>query len=136
MIFGIGTDIARTERFKKWINDPEMIQRFFNTKEISDSKNEGYLCGHYAKRFAAKEAFSKALGTGLTGLELKDICVINNETGKPEFELTDTALDKIRKLAGNNYKIHLTLSDEKEYAVAFVVIEITGEESDHDVQKH
>ena len=70
MIFGIGTDIAKVSRFEKWVRSPEMIQRFFNECEIVHveedfvEKRLQFLCEHYAARFAAKEAFAKALGTG------------------------------------------------------------------------
>ncbi len=123
MIFGIGTDIVKVSRFEKWIKDPLMIDRFFNENEKTDSKKVSFLCNHYAKRFAAKEAFSKALGTGLSGFELKDVWVENNSLGKPELKFGPTAQKKIDEIIGKYVKIHITLSDEKEYALAFVVIE-------------
>ena len=89
MIFGIGTDIAETKRFEKWINNPEMISRFFNSKEINFTGTLASRCQHLAARFAAKEAFSKALGTGLI-YDLKDSYIINNDLGKPELILEST----------------------------------------------
>lgn len=123
MIFGVGTDIVKVSRFEKWVEEPFMIDRFFNEKEKSDSSNKSFLCNHYAKRFAAKEAFSKALGTGLSGFELKDVWVENNSLGKPELKFGATAQKKIDAIIGKDVKIHITLSDEKEYAIAFVIIE-------------
>ena len=82
MIFGNGIDICQVSRFRKWIIDGNLIERYFNEKEFS-IKTDGDLTDrqlsamsqHYAARFAAKEAFSKALGTGLVGFELKDVYV-------------------------------------------------------------
>ena len=124
MIFGIGTDIAETKRFEKWINNPEMISRFFNSKEINFTGTLASRCQHLAARFAAKEAFSKALGTGLI-YDLKDSYIINNDLGKPELILENTAKELFEKYCGKyeDYKIHISLSHEKEYATAFVVIE-------------
>ena len=73
MIAGIGTDIAEVKRFEKWVQNPEMLERFFNEKEMSSAKSEAARCQHYAVRFAAKEAFSKALGTGISGFSLKEV---------------------------------------------------------------
>ena len=83
MIAGIGTDIADVRRFKKWVENPEMLDRFFNDKERSSAKSLSALCQHYAARFAAKEAFSKALGTGLAGFSLKEVYITNDGEGKP-----------------------------------------------------
>ena len=75
MIFGIGTDIVAVSRFEKWVKTPYMIHRFFNEKELFVGKSTAAACQHYAARFAVKEAFSKALGTGLVGFELKDVFI-------------------------------------------------------------
>ncbi len=132
MIFGTGCDIAKISRFEKWVASEDMIPRFFNEAEMVSSGNKNFLCAHYAKRFAAKEAFSKALGTGFAGLELKDFWIENNEAGRPEMKFGTKTAGKLESLAGKNYKVHVTLSDEREYAVAFVVIE-KGEDNNHDV---
>ncbi|MCI6321692.1 4'-phosphopantetheinyl transferase superfamily protein, partial [Treponema porcinum] len=73
MIFGTGVDITDVRRFKKWVEQPELIDRFFNPLEKSSGKSISAQCQHYAARFAAKEAFSKALGTGIRDFELKDV---------------------------------------------------------------
>lgn len=121
MIYGIGTDIAEVKRFKKWINNPDMINRFFNEQEKSSGKSEDALCQHYAARFAAKEAFSKALGTGLV-FDLKDVFVTKNEDGKP-FLSVQNLVKKMLEEKCCNPVVHLSISHEKEYATAFVVIE-------------
>lgn len=128
MIFGIGTDIAEVSRFQKWVLRPEMTERFFNEKEICEKSVSSVpaLCRHYAARFAAKEAFSKALGTGLFPLKLKEICVLKDDSGKPYFEFGDSVKKIIREKISGRYSVHLTLSHEKEYAVAFVIIEKIG----------
>ena len=127
MIFGIGTDIVETKRFKKWVKNPEILKRFFTPEEqysgdVSDKRHENSICQHYAVRFAAKEAFSKALGTGILGFELKDIYIEKNTEGKPSMVLKNKALKLLNERCGNA-NIFVSLSHEKEYATAFVVIE-------------
>ncbi len=129
MIYGIGCDIAKVSRFEKWVKNPELINRFFNGCEIIKSEGEGekkmqFLCEHYASRFAAKEAFSKALGTGFTNLELSDFGLKKNENGKPEFFFGSKTADIIERRCGKNAKVQISISHEKEFAVSFVVIEI------------
>ena len=125
MIYGNGIDIAKVARFEKWIKDKKMISRFFNPEEciVSEGKNINRVCEHYAARFAAKEAFVKALGTGFTGVELKRFWVSKDENGKPYMKLDDKMSDFVKKRVGNNFNIHLSLSHEAEYAVASVIIE-------------
>lgn len=122
MIFGIGTDIAQVSRFQKWVKNPEMLERFFNEKECSAAGSEAAQCQHYAARFAAKEAFSKALGTGISGFGLQEVYVTNNEEGKPFLNVEGAALSLLKERCGD-CNIFLSLSHEKEYAVAFVIIE-------------
>lgn len=122
MIFGIGTDIVDCTRMEKWIHDNSKLNRFFNQKEIISSTNDQKLIEHYASRFAAKEAFVKAMGTGFSDFELKDIYVVKDSLGKPILEVENKALDALKKRC-QNFNIHLSLSHEKNYAVAFVVIE-------------
>ena len=123
MIYGIGTDISEVKRFKKWLENPSMIQRFFNDKEIFNGEaNDERKLQHYAARFSAKEAFVKALGTGFKNFSLKEIYVTKDIEGKPFINVTGNA-EKILKERCGNCSMNLTLSHEKEYAVAFVVIE-------------
>lgn len=123
MIFGIGTDIAQVNRFEKWVKNPQMFMRFFNSAEIMEKGSVGAKCQHYAARFAAKEAFSKALGTGIAGFELKEVFIQNDQLGKPELKVEGKALELLKERAGNDFCLHVSLSHEKEYALAFVVIE-------------
>lgn len=122
MICGIGTDITEVKRFQKWIKDPQMIERFFNKNEIKENGTDSSRCQHYAVRFAAKEAFSKALGTGIIGFELKDVYIKNDNEGKPYLIIEKSAEKLVREKYGE-CKLHVSLSHEKEYAIAFVIIE-------------
>lgn len=130
MIFGIGCDIAKVSRFEKWVRNPEMLRRFFNECELLKIADESeaekkmqFLCEHYASRFAAKEAFSKALGTGFTALKLGDFGIKKNENGKPDFFFGKKTLAVIEKMCGKNAKVFVSISHEKEFAVSYVVIE-------------
>ena len=122
MIAGIGTDITEVGRFEKWVKNPEMLERFFNEKECGFSGSIASQCQHYAARFAAKEAFSKALGTGITGFNLKEVYITKDSEGKPLLNIEGEALSIMKERLGecNSY---VSLSHEKEYAVAFVVLE-------------
>ena len=122
MIIGIGVDISKVSRFEKWVKDEKMIPRFFNAAEINNSRSIQSACEHYAARFAAKEAFGKALGVGLAGYDMKDIYIVNDEKGRPELKVENKAKDLLESKCENPI-IHVSLSHEKEYATAFVVIE-------------
>ena len=122
MICGIGTDIAEVKRFEKWVRNQDMIERFFNEKERSSAKSESARCQHYAVRFAAKEAFSKALGTGISGFSLKEVYITNNSEGAPLLNIEGAALSLMKERLGD-CKAFVSLSHEKEYALAFVVLE-------------
>ena len=122
MIAGIGTDIADVRRFEKWVRNPEMIERFFNEKERSAAKSESALCQHYAVRFAAKEAFSKALGTGISGFSLKEVYITNNSEGAPLLNIEGAALSLMKERLGE-CKAFVSLSHEKDYALAYVILE-------------
>lgn len=134
MIFGIGIDIAKTSRFEKWVRNPSILERFFNPKEIlkiegdaeSITKNRmSALCQHYAARFAAKEAFAKALGTGLV-FDLRDVFVANEENGKPVLFVENSAEEIFQKACPEfeRAKIFVSMSHEKEFVVSQVLIEI------------
>lgn len=122
MIAGLGTDIAEVKRFEKWIKNPQMLERFFNEKELSTAKSISALCQHYAVRFAAKEAFSKALGTGITGFNLREVYITNNSEGAPLLNIEGAALSIMKERYGE-CKAFVSLSHEKEYAIAFVILE-------------
>ena len=101
MIAGIGTDITDVRRFKRWVKDPLMIERFFNEQERMYNGTESARCQHYAVRFAAKEAFSKALGTGICGFGLKDVYVTNDKDGKPSLNIENSALKIMKERLGD-----------------------------------
>tara|TARA_B100000427_G_scaffold262184_1_gene226833 strand:+ start:328 stop:729 length:402 start_codon:yes stop_codon:yes gene_type:complete len=126
MIVNIGTDIIDIRRIKKTINKygDKFKNRCFHKSEILKSENRLKTAESYSKRYAAKEACAKALGTGLArGVFWKDIEVINNEFGKPIILLHNKALNFLNKIdKDNNLNIELSLSDEKNYAIANVII--------------
>ncbi len=124
MIYGIGCDITDVSRIKKIIEKQGFINRFFNKDEMcSDCLSDQRQGEHYAVRFAAKEAFSKALGTGIVGFDLKDVYVVKETSGQPILNVTGKARELLEKRCGSGCRIHLSLSHEKEYAMAYVIIE-------------
>ena len=125
-IFGVGTDIVSVDRIKNSIKNKNFINRVFNEKEILKCKKIKSSINCFAKRFAAKEAFSKALGTGISnGINFNEIVILNKKSGKPYFNLIgQTKKTLIKKFKGKKTKISLSLSDEKKYAVAFVTISL------------
>lgn len=123
MIFGIGCDLCKVSRFSPyWEKKSGFIERFFNEKEIRICKTENQFVSYYASRFAAKEAFVKALGTGFSNFSLKDIYVINNQQGKPEI-IIENKVKILLEEKCPSATIHLSITHEDEYAQAFVVIE-------------
>jgi holo-[acyl-carrier protein] synthase len=125
-IYGVGTDIVSVERIKKSLKKKYFIERVFNVDEILKCKKISNSINCYAKRFAAKEAFSKALGTGISnGINFNEIVVLNKKSGKPYIKIIGQT-KKIfnKKFKRKKSKISLSLSDEKKYAVAFVTISL------------
>tara|TARA_B100000767_G_scaffold273388_1_gene303349 strand:+ start:1307 stop:1690 length:384 start_codon:yes stop_codon:yes gene_type:complete len=125
-IYGIGTDIVSVERIKKSLKTKNFIHRIFSEQEITKCKklSSGHNC--FAKRFAAKEAFSKALGTGISkGIKFNEIFILNEKNGKPFIKLVGNTKKIVeKKFKKKKSKISLSLSDEKKYAVAFVTISL------------
>ena len=123
-LFGIGTDIVKTSRIKKFIKKKNFLPRIFNEKEIIKCKKTKNSFNCYAKRFAAKEAFSKALGTGISkGMNFNEIVILNEKNGKPYIKLIENTKKIVeKKFKKKKYKISLSLTDEENYAVAFVTI--------------
>jgi holo-[acyl-carrier protein] synthase len=122
VIKGLGIDIVHVKRIEHWLGTPGLVDRFFHPDEIVASRGRGHAAAlSLAARFAAKEAFGKAVGTGLAGIRLRDIQVINNHNGRPDMHLYGTALERLR-LAGGTL-VHLSLTHERDNAVAVVVIE-------------
>jgi len=122
-IFGVGTDIVKNNRIKKLIKNHKFINRIFTNSEIKDSKKIKQKVLFFSKRFAAKEAFVKSLGTGFTNnINFKDINISNNKSGKPFITLSNNLKVILkRKLRLKKVKIFLSLSDEREYSVAYVI---------------
>ena len=123
-IIGNGVDIVKNSRIKKLISNKKFIQRIYSRSEINFSKKTRNKGAYFAKRFAAKEAFVKSLGTGFrNGINFKDISVVNTSFGKPKI-LLNNKIKKIidKKFKLNKFKIFLSLSDEKKYSIAFVII--------------
>ena len=122
MILGIGIDVVHVNRMRRWRDVPGLFERFFNPAELEDAqqrKSSEVLS--LAARFAAKEAFGKALGTGLRGLALKEILIRNNHNGKPEIRFFGKASAALERMGGK--KVFISLTHEKDNAIAVVVIE-------------
>lgn len=125
-IFGIGTDIVNIKRIDQSLKRYgfNFKTRIFSKKEISYCEKKNNPSSFYAKRFAAKEAFTKALGTGIRkGVSLKNIEISNNVHGKPFISLKGNLSNYLKKKIKNKkYDIHLSLSDDKPWAQATVII--------------
>tara|TARA_B100000963_G_C22223409_1_gene492666 strand:- start:154 stop:546 length:393 start_codon:yes stop_codon:yes gene_type:complete len=125
MILSLGTDIIDINRIKKVIKkyNYKFKKRCFHESEIKKSEGRFNSVQSYAKRYAAKEACAKALGTGLArGVYWKDIEIRNNKNGKPLIKLHNRALTYLNNNFGKNSNIEVSLSDEKDYAIANVII--------------
>ncbi len=127
MIFGIGTDLIETRRIRSAIEKtPSFAEKIYTREEqrYCEAQKAGKYQS-YAARYAAKEAFFKALGTGYRyGMAFKEIEVINNDLGKPEIKVSGVAGTFVAEQ--HITKIHITLSHTKETAVAFVILETAG----------
>ena len=125
-IFGIGTDIVNIKRIEQSLKKHKFSfkNKIFSKKEISYCEKRKNSGAFYAKRFAAKEAFSKALGTGIRkGVNLKNIEITNNVHGKPSISLKGNLANYLKKkIKCKKYDIHLSLSDDKPWAQATVII--------------
>jgi len=128
MILGIGTDLANIERIEKTLErfGDRFRNRVFTEVEQAKAERRRDTAGTYAKRWAAKEACSKALGTGLSmGIAWKDMSVTNMVTGQPRMAVTGWAEERLKEMTpeGHTAVIHVTLTDDHPWAQAFVVIE-------------
>jgi len=124
-ILGIGVDIIENSRIRDSLKKIQFKKRIFSQSEILLAKKSKDQVSYYSKRFAAKEAFSKSIGTGFReNLNFKDISIRNDKLGKPSFIITD----KIKKIIKKQFKISnfnffLSISDERKYSVAYVVLQ-------------
>ena len=128
MILGIGTDLANIERIERTLErfGDRFRNRVFTDVEQRKAERRADTPGTYAKRWAAKEACSKALGTGLRmGIAWKDMAVSNLRTGQPVMHVTGWAAERLKEMTpeGHEAIIHVTLTDDHPWAQAFVVIE-------------
>jgi len=131
MILGTGADIVNIDRIAKLLaaQGDKFLQRCFTPAEqdyAARKTDDMARAGALAKRFAAKEACAKALGTGIAdGISFTDIGVVHNEKGAPSLELTGAAAQRLREITpdGQSAHLHLSLSDDHPFAQAFIVIE-------------
>jgi holo-[acyl-carrier protein] synthase len=122
MIVGIGVDVIHVNRMERWRSIPGLLERYFHPQELSAALEKGAGVNlSLAARFAAKEAFGKALGTGLAGIVLKDILVVNRFNGRPEIMVFNTALRALEKSGA--LRIHISLTHERDNAIAMVILE-------------
>jgi holo-[acyl-carrier protein] synthase len=122
MVLGIGTDIIEVARVAKSIDSQGFIDKVFSSAEISYCEPKINKAEHYAVRFAAKEAFGKALGTGFRGdINFTEIEILNDELGKPYVQTSGKTQSFISQR--NVANIHISLSHTKEMALAMVVLE-------------
>ena len=124
-ILGVGIDIVDKNRIKKSLKKNLFVKRIFSNLEVSLAKNKKDKISFYANRFAAKEAFSKSIGTGFReNLNFNDLSIKNDKFGKPSFIITN----KLNKLIKKRFKISkfdffLSISDEKKYSIAYVIFQ-------------
>ena len=124
-ILGIGVDVIQNKRIQSLMNNKNFINRTFGDNEVKFSKKILDKTNYFAKRFAAKESLVKSLGTGFrNNLNFKDIEILNDKIGKPYFLKSS----KVSKIIQNKFKVKkfdlfLSISDEKEYSVAFTILQ-------------
>ena len=123
-IIGNGVDIIKNSRIKKLIKNPKFVSRIFSKNEINDSKKIKNKTNFFAKRFAAKEAFVKSIGLGLRkGINFNDIYVKNNKLGKPTMYFNNNVKKILnKKFKSGRFNVYVSLSDEKQYSIAYVII--------------
>ncbi len=132
MILGIGNDLANIERIGRTVErfGARFLDRVFTATEQALAERRRERVATYAKRWAAKEACSKALGTGLRmGIRWRDMGVVNLPTGQPTMALTGWAAERLAAMTppGHSTRVHLTLTDDHPWAMAVVVIEAVPE---------
>ena len=124
-ILGIGVDIIENKRVKNLIGKKYFLKRTYGKNEIYLAKKVANKTNFYAKRFAAKEAFAKSIGTGFrNNLNFKDVEILNDKVGKPYFlksKKIDTLIKKRFGIA--NFDLFLSISDEKDYSIAFTILQ-------------
>ena len=124
-ILGIGVDVIQNKRIKNLINNKLFIKRTFGKNEVNLSKKTVNKVNYFAKRFAAKEAFAKSIGTGFrNNLNFKDIEILNDKIGKPYYSMSKRTNEIINKrFKIKKYNLFLSISDENDYSVAFTILQ-------------
>ncbi|WP_435091134.1 holo-ACP synthase [Candidatus Pelagibacter bacterium nBUS_30] len=124
-ILGIGVDIIENKRIKNSLRNTKFKIRVYDNKELKQSNLSKNKVNYFSKRFAAKEAFTKALGTGFReNLNFKDIVIMNDTLGKPYYLITNKITKIIqKKFKVRNFNCFLSISDEKDYSTAFTIIQ-------------
>ena len=124
-ILGIGVDIIENRRIKNSLKNTKFKIRVYDNKELKQSNLSKNKVNYFSKRFAAKEAFTKALGTGFReNLNFKDIVIMNDTMGKPYYLITNKITKIIQKrFKVKNFDCFLSISDEKDYSTAFTIIQ-------------
>ena len=124
-IIGVGVDIVNNNRLKKLIKNKKFVERIFSKNETEYSEKIRNKLNYFSKRFAAKEAFSKATGFGISkNLHFKDIEISRDKRGKPIITLNKSSILYLKKkFKVRGFKTNLSLSDEKNYSIAYVIIE-------------
>ena len=124
-ILGIGVDIVENSRIARLLKNKLFIKRIFSNSEIIIASKTKDKKGYFSKRFAAKEAFAKSIGTGFRNdFNFKDISIINDKLGKPSFIINE----KIKKIVKKQFRVtsfnfFLSISDEKKYSIAYVILQ-------------
>jgi len=121
MIVGIGNDIIEIERIEKAISKEGFRNKIYTQRELENIKKRGNRAETYAGVFSAKEAISKAIGTGVREFSLTNLEILNDDLGKP-YVVVSEKLDKIIKSKKEDYKIEISISHSKKYAIAIAII--------------
>jgi len=121
MIVGIGNDIIEIERIEKAISKEGFKNKVYTQKELENIKKRGDRVETYAGIFSAKEAISKAIGTGVREFSLTDLEILNDDLGKP-YVVVSEKLDKIIKSKKKDYQIEISISHSKKYVIAMAII--------------
>lgn len=121
MIVGIGNDIIEIERIEKAISKEDFKDKIYTQRELENIKKRGNRAETYAGVFSAKEAISKAIGTGVREFSLTNLEILNDDLGKP-YVVVSEKLDKIIKSKKEDYQIEISISHSKKYAIAMAII--------------
>ena len=124
-ILGIGVDIVENSRIAKSLKNKLFVKRIFSDPEILIAKKINNKISYYSKRFAAKEAFAKSIGTGFRdNFNFKDISIVNDKLGKPSFFINENIKKIVKKqFKTSSFNFFLSISDEKKYSIAYVILQ-------------